>query len=163
MIANHGQREKYKHEVIGLNSRLDTLQAAILNVQLRYLDETIVARRAIAHQYHDDLSSLIGIELPLETLGTLHSFNQYCILLENEFFRNKLKAFLFSRGIATMIYYPKPTHLQPAFTNYNNQVDFPVTENLCSRILALPIFPTLTTQHQEYIIENIKDFFKNAN
>lgn len=163
MIANHGQKKKYEHELIGLNSRLDTLQAAILNIQLTQLDENIQARRAIANSYHQHLRALSELQLPIQALSTYHSFNQFCILLPSESLRDGLKAFLSSAGVSTMVYYPKANHMQQAFHSYGYQEgNFPVSENLCQRILALPIFPGLTTDEQVYITDRINYFFKNV-
>ncbi|SOD20331.1 DegT/DnrJ/EryC1/StrS family aminotransferase [Pedobacter xixiisoli] len=164
MIANHGQIKKYEHEIIGVNSRLDTLQAAILNVKLHKLNEAIEARRNIANLYHEHLKDVEKVQLPFESPKTVHSFNQYCILLENKLVRDALKEYLKNAGISTMIYYPKPTHLQKAFSICGGtEGDFPLSENACERILALPIFPTLDIQQQHYIINQLKTFISDAN
>src|SRR5690606_16194304 len=119
-------------------------QAAILNVQLIYLDDLIAQRRAIAQRYHTGLASLKYIRLPLETTHTFHTFNQYCIILANQEERNRLMSFLKENGIATMVYYPKPIHMQKAFLKYSDGYeDLSLSEDICTRILALPIFPTL--------------------
>lgn len=165
MMANHGQSKKYEHELIGLNSRLDTLQAAVLNIQLPHLDDFIARRKAIAQRYHSGLSSIEHIRLPRASTHAAHTFNQYCIVLVNEEERSHLMNFLKENGIATMIYYPKPIHLQKAFLKYrDSQINLSVSEDICTRILALPIFPTMNEVQQDYIIENIKIFFnKNDN
>lgn len=163
-IANHGQKKKYEHELIGVNSRLDTLQAAILNVQFNQLSQNIEARQNIAKIYHQHLINLDDVYLPIEKPNVKHSFNQYCILVKSQLLRDSLKDFLQKAGISTMIYYPKATHLQNAFASYGyNEGDFPVAENLCKRTLVLPVFPCLTKSEQRYITDHIQDFFRNVN
>lgn len=164
MLANHGQKKKYEHQYIGINSRLDTLQAAILNVQLNQLNGNIEAKRNIAEIYYQGLKDLNDICLPREKPNVKHSFNQYCIALKNQQLRNGLKYFLQKAGISTMIYYPQATHLQNAFSSYGYQEgDCPVSEDLCKRILALPISPSLAELEQKYIISHIWDFFGDVN
>lgn len=163
-IANHGQKKKYEHQYIGINSRLDTLQAAILNVRLNQLDENISTRRNIAEIYYQYLTDLPDVGLPREKPNVKHSFNQYCIVLKNQLLRDGLKDFLQKAGISTMIYYPLATHLQNAFGIYGyRKGDFPVSEDLCKRILALPIFPSLAEPNQRYIINHIREFFGDVN
>jgi len=160
MLTNHGQINKYEHQLIGVNSRLDTLQAAILNVQMVHLEKNIAKRRAIAKKYTDELGEIDSIKLPYEAINTLHSYNQYCVLLPDKAVRDGVKENLRQNGIGSMVYYPKPNHLQAAYAMYGyTSGDFPIAEKLCNRILALPIFPTLLAQQQDYIIKNIKDFF----
>lgn len=160
MIANHGQTNKYEHKVIGLNSRLDTLQAAILNVQLLYLERNLNRRRNIASQYRQGLKNIAEISLPVEQQGSLHTFNQYCILLKSKELRQSLYSELKNSGIGVMIYYPKPLHMQEAFNQYQlKENEFPVAEDLCNRVLALPIFPDLQEEQLQYIINRIRKFF----
>lgn len=158
MLANHGQAQKYDHQYIGLNSRLDTLQAAILNVQLRGMDKAIVKRKEIAGRYHQSLKNVASVSLPKEDRA--HTYNQFCILLANRELRDQLKSYLKENGVDTMIYYPKPNHLQPAFTKPGYQLgDFPAAEDTCERILALPIYPNLAIQQQGFIVDLIVSFF----
>lgn len=159
MLANHGQAQKYEHQYIGVNSRLDTLQATILNVQLKSLDASIEKRKKIAEQYLRNLGGVSGISLPIN--DRTHVFNQFCIVLESAELRNQLKTFLKDNGVVTMIYYPKPTHLQVAFDSCGYEKgNFPVAEELCDRILALPIFPSLRIENQTYISNLIVSFLK---
>lgn len=161
MIANHGQVKKYDHQLIGLNSRLDTIQAAILNVKLKYLDLEISQRRHLAKRYFEALCEVKNLILPIEKSDTFHTFNQYCILLASESERNLLKLFLEENSVQTMIYYNKPTHLQVAFLNYGNNVgNFSRAEDICKRVLAIPLRPSLSFESQDYIIKLILGFFK---
>jgi len=159
MIANHGQREKYHHAVIGVNSRLDTIQAAVLNVKIKYLTQYSEARQFAARKYDDGLSMLNGLVLPFRASYSTHVFNQYtCRVLNGR--RDELKLYLQEKGISTMIYYPIPVHLQEAYSIYNyKKGDFPVAESLCEEVISLPIHTEMNSDVQEYIIQNIKDFF----
>ncbi|MCJ0741516.1 DegT/DnrJ/EryC1/StrS family aminotransferase [Pedobacter montanisoli] len=160
MIANHGQTNKYEHKIAGCNSRLDTLQAAILSVQLLYLEDNLNKRRAIAEKYQDGLKDISEICLPVQQQNSFHTFNQYCILLRSKEVREELQNDLKNSGIGVMIYYPKPLHIQEAFARYEHKVnDFPVAEDLCNRILALPVFPDLREEQLQYIISQIRNFF----
>ncbi|MDQ8004340.1 MAG: DegT/DnrJ/EryC1/StrS family aminotransferase [Pedobacter sp.] len=162
MLANHGQKKKYEHQYIGVNSRLDTLQAAILTHQLKQLDDNIEKRSKLAKRYSDGLNNL-DIELPKETAHIKHSFNQYCILLQNESQRDRLKKYLADQGISTMIYYAKPNHLQEAFSFLGfKECDFLISEDICKKVLALPISSALSFEHQNYVIDHINRFFANA-
>lgn len=160
IIANHGQRKKYYHEMIGVNSRLDTLQAAILNVKLKYLNDYNRSRQLVARKYDQSLNSLSGLITPTKATYSTHVFNQYtCRVLKNR--RNDFKSFLQERGIPTMIYYPVPVHLQEAYKVYGYQEgDFPVAEQLCKEVISLPIHTEMKGNVQDYIIENVKSFFE---
>lgn len=159
MIANHGQRKKYHHEVIGVNSRLDTLQAAVLNVKLKYLNEYSRARQAVAKRYDSELYNTHGFIIPKRASYSTHVFNQYtCIVKENK--RDALEEFLKSNGIPSMIYYPIPVHLQGAYKVYGyKQGDFPVAERLSAEVISLPIHTEMKEDVQAYIISKIKEFF----
>ncbi len=157
MLANHGQERKYEHQYVGLNSRLDTIQAAVLNIQLDGLDEMIESRRKIAAYYLQNLKGLEGLSLP--KVNTDHTYNQFCILLESKIQRDNLKSFLAKNGVDTMVYYPKPTHLQVAFAKYGyKDGDLPISEKLCDRILALPIYPEMSSEKQAYVVGLIISF-----
>jgi dTDP-4-amino-4,6-dideoxygalactose transaminase len=151
ILAHHGSRIKYNHEVIGVNSRLDTLQAAILNVKLPYLDEWNKKRAEIAGKYTKALSEVVRCPV-LDTHST-HVFHQYTILLQDEKTRNELKEYLMQNGIASTVYYPYPLHTQKA---YFTAADCPVTTDLCKRVLSLPIYPELTDEQINYIIDKLK-------
>jgi len=159
MLANHGQAKKYDHQYVGLNSRLDTIQAAILKVKLSQLDEEIDSRRKVAGYYFQNLNHIKSISLPIKDRE--HTFNQFCILLEDQKTRDQLRDYLKENDVDTMVYYPKPTHLQAAFSIYGYvEGSFPVSEDLCSRVLALPIFPSLNTETQDHIIDLVIRFFE---
>jgi len=155
IIKEHGSEKRYHHSVIGLNGRLDAIQAAILRVKLRYLESWIERRIEHARVYNEGLDEFVTI--PLTKEGYRHVFNQYCILTDR---RDELAKFLNERGIPTAIYYPKPLHLQPVFAYLGyGEGDFPVSERISRQILALPVFPELTLEEQDYIIKSIRAFF----
>lgn len=160
MIANHGQKQKYHHDIIGVNSRLDTLQAAILNVKIKYLDQYTAARNKVADRYDKALASLAGIQIPVRLPQSTHCFHQYTVQVENGK-RDELKSYLAEHDIPSMVYYPKPLYLQNAYLSYGGKEgDFPVAEKLCTRVLSLPIHTEMRPSDQEYIIEHIINFFR---
>ncbi len=162
MIANHGQREKYYHETIGINSRLDTIQAAILQVKIKYLDEYTEARRAVAEKYDVSLSNIAGLILPEKAQYSTHVYNQYTCRVENGR-RDELKAYLLEQGIPSMIYYPVPVHLQEAYLSYGyKEGDFPVSEKLCKEVISFPIHTEMKVEEQDFIIKNIVHFFTHG-
>ena len=159
-LANHGQSQKYHHQHIGLNSRLDTLQAALLRVKLRHLPAATAARQAVAARYDAALATIPGIAIPARDPRSTHVFHQYTLQLAEPSRRDDLQHFLKSCGVPTMIYYPLPVHTQPAYAYLGyHPGQFPVAERLCGAVLSLPIHPLLTEQQQEYIVELIKQFF----
>ena len=153
MISKHGQGQKYTYDLIGCNSRLDTVQAAILRVKLRYLKDYI-GKRIEAGQYYDELLEHIpGIIKPCRKEYSNHVHNQYVIRVKN---RNKVREQLKESGIPTMVYYPFPLHLQKAYEYLGYQKgDFPISEMLCDEALALPIHTEITNEQQEYIIHTL--------
>lgn len=155
MIANHGQSVKYHHEVIGMNSRLDTLQAAILRVKLRKLDGFASERLAAAKYYDRELGAIPQIQIPVRAKNSTHVFHQYCMVLETPKLRGGLQEYLKNRGIPSMIYYPLPLYKQEA---YRQDISLPVTEHLCDRIMALPMGTDMETEQLEYITSNIKNY-----
>lgn len=157
--ANHGQTVKYQHDIIGLNSRLDTLQAAILLAKLPHLLDFEKARRSVAAKYDAAFSSLHGITIPARTADSSHVFHQYTITCESSAMRDALKLYLLDQGIPSMIYYPTPLHLQTA---YKQVVNLPISEDLCMRVLSLPICPELEVEQQDYIIHNIQNFIQKS-
>jgi dTDP-4-amino-4,6-dideoxygalactose transaminase len=162
MIANHGQSRKYYHESIGVNSRLDTLQAAILRVKLRYLDSFTKARQQVASNYDEAFQSHENIQIPQRTPWSTHVFHQYTIRL-NGVNRDEFQTFLKEHGIPTMIYYPLPVHLQKAYQQYGyHEGDFPVSESLCASVISLPIHTEMNPDDQNYIIENTLKYFNHA-
>lgn len=159
MIANHGQLKKYHHELIGVNSRLDSLQAAILNVKLKYLNEYIQKRQNIAKYYDEKLSNMEHLIIPQRTNYSTHTYHQYTLqILNNK--RDALKNFLQEKGIQSMIYYPMPVHHQEAYKNWSiGTGGVEVSERLCKEVLSIPIHTELTEEEMEYIVRSIKEFF----
>jgi dTDP-4-amino-4,6-dideoxygalactose transaminase len=153
MISRHGQGQKYAYEMIGCNSRLDTLQAAILRVKLRNLDSYLENRVAAGNYYNQLLNGNEGIIFPKEDKSAYHTFNQYVIRIEN---RDLVKEKLKVAGIPTMVYYPSPLHLQKAYVTYRDHtVKYTVSEKLCNEVLALPIHTEITTEQQELIANTL--------
>jgi dTDP-4-amino-4,6-dideoxygalactose transaminase len=162
MIANHGQEVKYYHDVIGCNSRLDTIQAAILSVKLKYLDEYIKARQEVAKVYDNAFKDISGIQIPFRSKNSTHVFHQYTLKLDEKIDRDTFKNELQKLGVPTMIYYPVPLHLQKAYYTDNFQEgSFPVSEKLSKTIISLPIHTEMVKEHQEYIIETVKRVMGN--
>jgi dTDP-4-amino-4,6-dideoxygalactose transaminase len=159
MIANHGQRKKYHHDIIGVNSRLDTLQAAILNVKLKYLDEYCANRNTVASQYDLSLKDITQLMTPFRSQNSTHVFNQYTLkVIDGD--RDELKKHLESKGIPTMIYYPVPLHLQKAYKNVEfGEGSFPVTEELSKIVISLPIHTEMANEQTDYICAVIKNYF----
>lgn len=159
VIANHGQAKKYHHSVIGCNSRLDTIQAAVLNVKLKYLDKYSEARNRVADTYDRAFKDLLWIKIPLRVANSTHVFHQYTLQLVNQSDRDQLKIHLQERGVPSMVYYPVSLHLQEAFkTSEFGEGDFPICEDLCTRVLSLPIHTEMDTETLSYIIESVKSF-----
>ena len=158
MIANHGQRKKYIHEVVGVNSRLDTLQAAILTVKLKNLGEFNRQRQIAAARYDYLLSDVPGIQTPVSAKSSSHVYHQYTLTVPAGL-RDALRAQLHLHGSPSMVYYPVPMHLQPAY--YDDRFpagSFPVAEQLCQRVLSLPIHTEMSVQQQDMIVSVIDDF-----
>lgn len=159
VIANHGQKKKYYHESIGVNSRLDTLQAAILGVKLNYLDAYATARNQVADYYDLAFADHQNIKTPQRVLNSTHVFHQYTIQIEGAS-RDELKRYLQEKGVPTMVYYPLPIHLQDAYKEFGfKEGDFPVAESLCKKVLSLPIHTEMKQLDQDFIIESVLSFF----
>lgn len=161
LLRLHGSRTKYQYELLGFNSRLDTLQAAVLRVKLPHLENWAMARRRNAARYCSLFrqARLNGsISMPIEPAGIHHVYNQFVIRTEQ---RDALRNHLRDAGIPTEIYYPSPLHLQPAFQYLGYKSgDFPESESASHSVLALPIFPELTEAQQESVVASISDFFR---
>ncbi len=188
-LAIHGMPRRYFHTRLGYNSRLDAVQAAILNVKLTFLPKWINKRQEIASRYFDLLQDLSEINLPLnlDLKENIHSWNQFVIRVEsssnkseivrekvissleniyadlpNSFSRDFLKTKLYEQGVNTIIYYPIPIHLQPAYKQLGYQIgSLPITERLCSEVLSLPIFPELNLKQQEYVVYTIRKLLES--
>lgn len=159
VIRVHGSKPKYHHHVLGYNSRLDELQAAILNVKFPYLDEYSDARRLRAHYYTKKLKENLPeyVQTPIEKEGYHHVFHQYTLRVDK---RDELQSYLKENGIASMIYYPIPLHLQPVFQYLGyKEGDFPETEKATKEAISLPMWPELEKEQQDYVIGKIIEFY----
>jgi len=160
-IGNHGMEKKYYHDSIGVNSRLDTIQAAILNVKLKYLDEYNRSRQKAAAFYDEAFQNLENITIPYRSEFSTHIFHQYTILTNPES-RDPLRNHLARNDIPSMIYYPVPLHRQEAFGSYRfDDKMFPVTKNLSQRVLSLPMHTELEIEQLNYIVNHVVNFFHN--
>jgi dTDP-4-amino-4,6-dideoxygalactose transaminase len=159
MIANHGQAQKYYHEILGCNSRLDTLQAAVLNVKLKYLNSYAKARQQTAKAYFEALKSVPEILTPAEMPYSTHVYNQYTIKVKNGK-RDDLKKYLSDAEIPSMIYYPLPLQEQKAFKQITRTAEsLTVSQELAASVLSLPVHTELTREEIDYITAKIKCFF----
>lgn len=155
MLRDHGQREKYYHTLLGYNHRLDTLQAAVLRVKLKYLDRWNAARRGHARLYNRLLEGTPVIT-PREVDGCECAYHLYVIRARD---RDALNAHLHDKGIATGIHYPVPIHLQPAYRNLGyGKGSFPVTEECCAQVLSLPMYAELTPEQIQHVVRAIRAF-----
>jgi len=157
----HGAPRKYEYQMLGINSRLDALQAAILRVKLPHLQSWTHARRENAGRYirlFQKYDLLTSVQLPVEPDGCTHVFNQFSILAKK---RDELRRHLSSRGIPTEVYYPSPLHLQPAYAFLGlREGDFPNAEAACREVLSLPIYPELKPDHMETVVSAIAEFYR---
>lgn len=159
MMANHGQKVKYHHETIGVNSRLDTLQAGILSVKLKYLNEYTAKRNEVANYYDKNLADIKQFTLPYRASYSTHAFHQYTIKVDG-IDRDELKLYLDKCGIPSMIYYPVPLHLQKAYKQPGiERGAFPITEKLSKTVLSLPIHTEMNPEQLDYICTIIRKYF----
>ncbi|MFE8701704.1 DegT/DnrJ/EryC1/StrS family aminotransferase [Cytobacillus sp. FJAT-54145] len=159
VIRVHGSKPKYYHSVLGYNSRLDEMQAAILNVKFPHLDRWSELRRQKAETYTHLLKEMVGdaVVTPIEKEGNYHVFHQYTIRVEK---RDELQKYLQEQGVSTMIYYPLPLHIQPVFKDLGyKEGDLPISEKAANEALSLPMFPELKTEQQEYVVAKIAEFY----
>jgi dTDP-4-amino-4,6-dideoxygalactose transaminase len=160
MIANHGQKVKYVHEVVGCNSRLDALQAAILRVKLQKLNSYIAARQAVAAAYDAAFQNISSLSIPARASYSTHVFHQYTLKVHNGQ-REALQEHLQALGVPTMIYYPIPAHKQNMFAQFGVfNLSLPVSEALCTQVLSLPIHTEMLPEQQQYIIDSVLSFFQ---
>jgi len=160
-LRNHGSTQKYYYERLGVNSRLDALQAAILRVKLKYLPQWTAARRKNA-EYYRALIAQHGLQRyispPSEPAKCTHVYNQFTIRAQK---RDELRAFLTEEGIPTEVYYPSPLHLQAAFAYLGYKPgQFPEAERASREVLALPIYPEITRNQQELVVQSMASFYK---
>lgn len=158
-LANHGQTQKYHHEHVGLNSRLDTVQAALLRVKLRHLPQWTAARQRVAAQYDAALAGIPGVQVPARDSRSTHVFHQYTVTVDGEGRREALRAYLQQHNVPSMVYYPLPNHLQPAYQYLGYQAgQFPVAERLCRTVLSLPIHPTMAAEQVDYVATVVRNW-----
>jgi len=158
MIANHGQNKRYYHSLIGVNSRLDTIQAAILDIKLRHLNDYCSARQKVAAYYDNAFENVQEIITPARQVNSTHVFHQYTLRITNGK-RDKLKEYLNEKGIPTMIYYPVPLYKQEAFLPFvEGNLSLNNTEVLCNEVISLPIHTEMDEEMLEYIVSGVKSF-----
>jgi len=159
MIANHGQRTRYYHEIVGCNSRLDSVQAAILRIKLRHLDDYNQSRRNVASYYDQVFSGHAKITTPYQAPYSNHVFHQYTIKLAPGIDRDGLVQFLSARQIPSMIYYPVPGHRQAMFAEFGSEnVELPITDALTESVLSLPIHTEMDNEQLQYISAAVLEF-----
>ncbi len=160
MIANHGQSVLYQHDEIGVNSRLDSIQAAILDVKLKYLDDYAERRRKVADYYDAAFAGLANVQTPVRFAHSNHVFHQYTMKLKNVD-RDEVRKKLAEKGIPSMVYYPIPLHMQKAYTDERYKEGmFPVTEALCKSVLSLPIHTEFREEELKFIADSFKELVK---
>jgi UDP-2-acetamido-2-deoxy-ribo-hexuluronate aminotransferase len=158
MIANHGQKVRYYHEMVGCNSRLDAIQAAILNVKIKRLDAYNTARQKVAAAYNAAFSTHPKITIPYVAPGNTHVYHQYTLILE-EVDRDALSEYLAGIGIPSMIYYPVPAHRQKMFESFGSgELDLPKTDWLTHRVISLPMHTEMADDQLQFIISNVLSF-----
>ncbi len=162
MVANHGQSKRYYHDEIGVNSRLDSLQAAVLRIKLGHLKMYNEARRAAAAQYDAAFGNHPQLEIPARAANSTHVFHQYTLKVKNGQ-RDALNAFLETKGVPSMIYYPVALHMQTAYQDPRYKAgDFPVTEQLVDEVISLPMHTELEPDQMALIINSVLEFFKES-
>ena len=181
-LAVHGMPRRYLHTDLGYNSRLDAIQAAVLNVKLPRLNQWVERRREIARRYREALRDVPGLLLPDASSGHDHGWNQFVVRvtvcpapisssagdhpgefgLPSSHCRDWLKQSLQERGVSTIIYYPIPIHCQPAYADQHRDTRLPITEQLCSEVLSLPIFPELSSEQQEQVISVLRSLLSQT-
>jgi UDP-2-acetamido-2-deoxy-ribo-hexuluronate aminotransferase len=158
MIANHGQSKQYHHDVVGCNSRLDNIQAAVLRIKLKQLDKFNLARLKVANHYDQFFSKYPQIKTPKRAKNSTHVFHQYTLQLDG-IDRDELKAFLAEREIPAMIYYPIPAHKQKMFEAFgSSNTVLPITDDLTKKVISLPIHTEMTTEQLDAICQGVADF-----
>lgn len=161
MMANHGQNKRYYHAHVGVNSRLDSIQAAILDIKLRHLDAYAETRRAAAAHYDNAFAGMEQLVVPVRQHNSTHVFHQYTLKVKDGK-RDELQTYLKEKGLPSMIYYPVPLYEQEAYKGLSDrQVDFlPVTDQLCKEVISLAMHSELNQEQLEHITETVKSFWK---
>lgn len=159
IIANHGQAKQYYHDVIGVNSRLDSIQAGVLNVKLPYLDAFNEARQNVAHHYDNTFKSFSDVIIPYRDINSTHVFHQYTLKIKGGR-RDDLKKYLYDKGIPSMIYYPLPLHHQKAYESISKKSGrLNISENLCNEVISLPMHAEFEEEQLNYITQHIINYF----
>ena len=158
MYSNHGESKRYHHDIIGINSRLDSIQAEVLNVKLKYLTNYNQARNQMANIYNDAFKDIKELQIPFKLCNSTHVFHQYTLKVQNGK-RDDLIKYLDQNGIDTRVYYPIPVHKQKAFSKYSS-INLINTDELVTSCLSLPIHTEIENSSQKYIIDNVLNFFK---
>ena len=162
MIASHGQSKRYYHDVVGCNSRLDTIQAAILDIKLRHLDEYNAARRKAADYYDKAFERQANITTPFRAVNSSHVFHQYTLILNNVD-RDALNNYLAENGVPSMIYYPVASHHQKMFDAFGGSgYTLPVTDWLTQRVISLPMHTELETDQQDFVVSKVLEFITQS-
>jgi dTDP-4-amino-4,6-dideoxygalactose transaminase len=162
MVANHGQSKQYYHDRVGCNSRLDSIQAAVLRIKLPLLDNYCDARRKAADFYDNFFKDISGITTPFRASNNKHVFHQYTLILEG-IDRDALRLHLESKGVPAMIYYPVPAHKQGMFASFGvSNMDLPVTDWLTTRVISLPMHTELDEEQLNYICNSVKEFISKV-
>jgi dTDP-4-amino-4,6-dideoxygalactose transaminase len=163
MLRVHGSQVRYLHEAVGINSRLDALQAAVLQVKLKYLDQWAEGRRRNAERYRQLFARTKHADrviLPPTAPGNFHVYNQFTVRVPK---RDELRAFLKEKGVGTEVYYPLPMHLQNCYSDLGHQKgSFPVSEQAAEEVMSLPIYAELTEPQQSYVVEMIAEFYRRV-
>jgi dTDP-4-amino-4,6-dideoxygalactose transaminase len=156
----HGSDSKYYYSRVGINSRLDALQAVVLKIKLRYLERWNQKRRDNAHFYNEAFKNIGDLILPTSSRENMHIYNQYILRTQE---RDNLKKYLDEKKIGTAIYYPLPLHLQECFKHLaHKKGTFPEAEKAARETIALPVYPELTLDQKQYIASTIKDYFNKS-
>jgi len=158
MICHHGQSKKYFHDIIGVNSRLDSIQASILDVKLNHIKELFSKKNKIGEYYNKRLANIEGLQIPIKSDFTSHCYHQYTLKVKDNK-RDQLQIFLGANNIESKIYYPLPLHLQNAYKKFHSGQRLHVSEQLSKEVLSIPIHSELTEVHLEYICSRIGEFF----
>jgi dTDP-4-amino-4,6-dideoxygalactose transaminase len=160
MLRDHGSKQRYYHDLVGMNGRLDEIQAAVMRAKLPYLDGWNAQRRAAAAHYGELLSAVDGVACPQAAAYAEPVYHLYVVRVPQ---RDELRAYLQERGVGTGIHYPVPCHLQPAFAGLGYRPgDFPVTERIVGEVLSLPMYPELTAGQREYVVDGIREFLERT-
>ena len=160
-LANHGQNKKYYHDMVGVNSRLDSLQAAILGIKLPHLDSFLAARRKAAQTYNEAFAALDGLSPPVQHPASTHAYHQYTLRVAGGE-RDRLSAHLSKLGIPSVVYYPVALHHQEAFAEYRSGASLPNAERLCDEVLSLPMHTELNSAILERITTGVQSFYEKA-